>query len=206
MNLIDISMKIEEEMPVYPDNPQPKIRRYRQIPEDSTTESEIEIGSHTGTHVDAPLHVFEDGKPVSKIDLEKFYGKCRVLDLGDAGKAVKAEDLDEDKLDSRIVLLKTENSEKKREKFRKDFAHLTLEAAEKLAENGVETVGIDYLSLVAFEGREKAKKAHEFANMEMTVIEGLRLNFVEPGNYTFSGFPLKMDTDGAPMRAVLIEE
>lgn len=199
-------MKIEEDMPVYPNNPRPEIRRYRQIPEDSTTESEIDIGSHTGTHVDAPMHVMEEGIPVSEMDLENFYGDCRVLDLTDIGNAIEPEDLDEDKLDSRIILLKTENSKREKEKFTKDFAYLTLEAAEKLAENDVDTVGIDYLSLVAFDGGEKAKQAHEFANREMTVIEGLRLNDAKPGSYKFSGFPLKMDTDGAPMRAVLIEE
>lgn len=206
MEIIDISMKIEEEMPVYPNNPRPSIKRYRQIPEDSTTESEIDIGSHTGTHVDAPMHVMEDGKPVSEMDLNSFYGKCRVLDLTDAGRAIEAEDLDEELLDSDIILLKTENSMKQRESFRKSFAFLTLEAARKLADNEVQTVGIDYLSLVEFEGGEKAKEAHEVANRKMTVIEGLDLDDAEAGNYKFSGFPLKMDTDGAPLRAVLIEE
>lgn len=206
MKLIDISMKIQEEMPVYPNNPRPSIKRYRQIPEDSTTESEISIGSHTGTHVDAPMHVIEDGGPVSEMDLEDFYGDCRVLDLTGAGQSIDAEDIDEDLLDVPIILLKTENSEKQRDSFREDFAFLSLDAAKKLAENNVRTVGIDYLSLVEFDGGKTAEEAHTLANKEMAVIEGLALENAEARKYTFSGFPLKMDTDGAPLRAVLIEE
>lgn len=199
-------MKIGEDMPVYPGNPEPEIKQYRKIPEDSTTESEIDIGSHTGTHVDAPMHVFEGGEDVTDLELENFYGECRVLDLTGCGDSVDAEDLDQDLLDAEIILLKTENSEKQRNSFREDFTYLTLEAAEKLKRKNVETVGIDYLSLVEFEGGEKAEEAHKFANKEMNVIEGLDLSEAEGGKYVFAGFPIKISIDGAPMRAVLIEK
>ncbi|MFB6209023.1 MAG: cyclase family protein [Candidatus Nanohaloarchaea archaeon] len=206
MEIIDISLKIEEGMPVYPGNPDPEIERYRQIPEDSTTESEITIGSHTGTHVDAPQHVMEEGETVAEMELENFYGDARVLELTDCTEKVDREDLEEKQLDSGIILLKTENSKIGYEEFRKDFTYLTLDAVEYLIEQGVKTVGIDYLSLVNFEDSEKADRAHRKANERMTVIEGLNLSEVEPGVYTFSGFPLRMDTDGAPMRAVLIRD
>jgi len=92
------------------------------------------------------------------------------------------------------------------ESFREDFTYLTLEGVEYLIGKNVKTVGIDYLSLVDFDGKEKAHKAHLKANEEMTVIEGLDLENAESRTYTFSGMPLKMDTDGAPMRAVLIDK
>jgi arylformamidase len=57
MEMIDVSMEISEDMIYYPGNPQPKIEKYRERPEDSTTESKIRFGSHTGTHVDAPQHM-----------------------------------------------------------------------------------------------------------------------------------------------------
>lgn len=66
------------------------------------------------------------------------------------------------------------------------------------------TVSIDYLSLVKFDGGEKTSKAHRLANEEMCVVEGLDLRDVSLREYVFSGMPLKMETDGAPMRAVLI--
>lgn len=206
MKIIDISMKIEEDMIYYPGNPQPEIEKYRERPEDSTTESEISFGSHTGTHVDAPQHVKEDGRTVDELDLENFYGKASVLDLTDCRENVDREDLEDKDLERDIVLLKTDNSNQQYEEFREDFTYLTLEAVEYLIEKDVKTVGIDYLSLVNYDGGEKAIEAHELANEEMTVIEGLDLREAEPGDYEFSGVPLKMDTDGAPMRAVLIRD
>jgi len=140
------------------------------------------------------------------MELESFYGECRVVDLTESGKAIEREDLEEKEIDAEIVLLKTENSEKHYREFREDFAHLTLEGVQYLIQQGVKTVGIDYLSLVAFEDDENAEEAHQVANRKMAVFEGLNLREVEPGKYVFSGFPLKMDTDGAPARAVLIEQ
>lgn len=206
MEIIDISMRIKEGMPVYPGNPEPDIEKYREIPEDSTTESKICIGSHTGSHVDAPEHVMEDGKPVSEMDLEVFYGKAQVLDMTDAGKEIDAEALEKKDIEEDIVLLKTENSEKQRKNFREDFAHLTLSGAEHLIQEDVKTVGIDYLSLVEFDGGKEADQAHTSANQEMTVIEGLDLEDAEERKYTFSGFPINLETDGAPLRPVLISK
>lgn len=206
MNIIDISMKIEEGMIYYPGNPQPEIEKYRERPEDSTTESRICFGSHTGTHVDAPQHVIEDGATVDELVLENFYGEASVLDLTDCKEKVSRKDLEDKDIDSDIVLLKTDNSNHGYEEFREDFTYLALDGVKYLIENDVKTVGSDYLSLVEFEGGDKAVEAHELANKEMNVIEGLDLRDVEPGSYIFSGMPLKIEADGAPLRAALIEK
>lgn len=206
MEFIDITRRIEEGMPVYPGNPDPEISRYREIPEDSTTESRISIGSHTATHVDAPMHVFEDGKAVKDMDLDGFYGDAQVLDLTGQEVAVTKESLEDKEIESPIVLLKTQNSLKDFEDFDKDFVYLSIDAAEYLIDQGVDTVAIDYLSLVAFDGGDDAKKAHQISNKEMNVIEGVDLEDIEEKKYKFSGFPIKIDADGAPLRAVLIEE
>lgn len=206
MNIIDVSMEISEDMIYYPGGVQPEVEHYRQIPEDSVNASEISISTHTGTHVDAPLHVKQDGESVEELDLENFYGKAQVLDLTGCDENVDREDLEKSAIDRDIVLLKTGNSRKNYKEFREDFTYLTLEAVEYLIKQDVKTVGIDYLSLVKFNGGEDAQEAHLKANEEMTVIEGLDLRDVEPGKYIFSGMPLKMETDGAPMRAALIEK
>lgn len=206
MDIIDVSMEITEDMIYYPGNPQPEIEKYRQIPQDSTTESRICIGSHTGTHVDAPQHIQEDGETVEELDLENFYGDAQVLDLTYCKENVGREGLENKDIAEDIILLKTDNSLHNYEEFREDFTYLKLEAVEYLIEQGVTTVGIDYISLVEFDGGKKAEQAHKRANREMTVIEGLDLRKADPGKYTFSGMPLKTGTDGAPMRAVLIEK
>jgi len=206
MKIIDISMEISEDMIYYPGNPRPEIRKYRERPEDSTTESNICFGSHTGTHVDAPQHVKEDGETVKELDLQNFYGDAQVIDLTDCTENVEVEDLNEKEINADIVVLKTENSLNSYDEFREDFTYLTLEGVKYLISEGVDTVGIDYLSLVKFDGGEKASRAHRLANEKMCVIEGLDLRDVSPGEYIFSGTPLKIETDGSPMRAVLIQD
>lgn len=206
MNIHDISMKISGEMPVYPGNPKPEIKKYREIPEDSTTESEIMLGSHTGTHVDASSHVFKDGETVDEIDLENFYGNAQVVDLTESGRKINKEKLEGLDMEEEIILLKTENSLQEQDYFREKFAYITLDAVEYLIETGVKTLGVDYLSLVKFEGGKNASEAHKIANKKMTVIEGLDLSGIKSGNYVFSGMPLKIEADGAPIRAALIDE
>jgi arylformamidase len=127
MDIIDISMDVKEEMIYYPGNPQPEIEKYRQIPEDSTTESKICFGSHTGTHVDAPQHVQKGGETVLDLDLKNFYGDSQVLDLTDCEEKVEREDLEKHDITERIVLLKTDNSLQGYDKFREDFTYLSLE-------------------------------------------------------------------------------
>ncbi|MFB6144731.1 MAG: cyclase family protein [Candidatus Nanohaloarchaea archaeon] len=203
MEFFDITLEIEEGMVVYPGIPRPEIERYRKLPADSTTESRIALGSHTGTHVDAPQHVFEDGDSVAEMDLESFAGEAQVLDLVDCKKSVERRDLENRQINAEIVLLKTDNSNHGYTEFREDFTFLELSGVKYLVDQGVETVCIDYLSLVEFDGGEEASEVHRLANREMTVIEGVDLRGVEPGIYIFYGFPLKLDADGAPLRAVL---
>ena len=206
MDIIDISMEIDEDMVCYPGNPQPEIEKYRQIPEDSTTESRICIGSHTGTHVDAPQHVEEGGETVKQLELSGFYGNAQVLDLTACKEKVDADDLKNKNIKNEIILLKTDNSKHQYQEFREDFTYLTLSGVEHLINKGVKTVGIDYLSLTKFNGDEQDHKAHRKANQEMNVIEGLDLRKAKPGDYLFSGTPIKTDTDGSPIRAVLIQD
>lgn len=206
MNIIDISLEIKEKMAVYPGNPEPSLQKYRQIPEHSTTESKITFGSHTGTHVDAPQHVKKEGKTVEEMELDSFYGDAQVLNLTDCVESVSAQDLREEEISEDIVLLKTDNANHDYKSFRKAFTYMELSAVKYLVEQEVQTVALDYLSLVEFDGGESAEETHKLANQEMTVIEGVDLRGVEPGTYTFSGMPLKLDADGSPMRAVLIED
>jgi arylformamidase len=175
---IDITMKIERSMPVYPGNPAPEIEEYRSLPEDSTAESEICLGSHTGTHVDAPSHLNRDGETADEISLDEMMGAAEVLDLTDADGHIEASDLPSDFNES-IVVLKTDNSQRGYEEFREDFTGLKLSAVKELVSSGL---GVT----------------------EMNVVEGVKLTGVEPGNYRFVALPLKMSTDATPVRAVLI--
>ncbi len=204
MKIIDISLEIKEGMIRYPGNPNPQINRYASIPKNKTNESLVKMGSHTGTHIDASLHI--DGKTggTEKISLNNFYGECRVLDLSRVGREIKEEDLAGFKIKkNEIILLKTENSKKGYKKFRKDFAYLSDGAAEYLAKKKIKTLGFDYISIVKFGSDSQVHKI--LLKNKITIFEGLDLSKVKQGKYIFAGFPLKINSDAAPARAVLVE-
>lgn len=203
MKIFDISLTIEKGMLSYPKNPRPQIKSYNRIPKNRTNSSLIIMGSHTGTHVDTKLHIKNNGTKADKLPLSSFYGPARVLDLTKAGKEIQAKHLKKFKIKKgEIILLKTENSIKSNNKFRKDFAHLKLDAGRYLVNKKIKTLGFDYLSVKKFGG---AHEVHEILINHLTLFEGLLLKNIEPGKYLFIGLPLKIKTDGSPARAILIK-
>lgn len=202
MKIIDISMEIRPDMIVYPGNPAPRIEQYQDVQEAGVNESKLIMGAHTGTHVDSRLHIEEGGGSVAQLPLESFYGPCVVLDLTGAGPEIGVNHLQQENISSgMIVLLKTENSLKGYDRFREDYAHLTRDGAEYLAQLKIKTLGVDYLSVEPF---RNGGEIHDILIGSMTVFEGLDLREVTPGRYTFAGLPLRIEADGAPARAVLI--
>jgi len=205
MKIIDISMEVKGGMLAYPGNPAPKLERYSSVPKNKTNETLLSFGSHAGTHMDAELHVKKGGKSALAVPLESCYGKCRVLDLTKAGKEIRKEHLEKFGIRrGEIILLKTENSLKGYDKFREDFAHIKESAARHLADKGVKAIGFDYLSVQKFNSDED--EVHRLLAGNMVVFEGLNLKDAEEGEYVFAGFPLKINCDGAPVRAALIKE
>jgi arylformamidase len=102
-----------------------------------------------------------------------------------------------------ILLLKTKNSLLGYEKFREDFVHLKYDAAEYLVQKKIKTLGFDYLSVKKFGGDDEV---HELLIKNLTLFEGINLQNVQEGNYYFIGLALRLKSDGAPARAILIED
>jgi arylformamidase len=203
MKILDISMKIDENMLTYPNNPKPVIKRYANIPKNKTNESMISIGSHSGTHIDSQLHIRNGGNTSDELPLDSFYGECRVLDLTDVGNEIHREHLKSFDIEaSEIILLKTENSKYQYSKFRRNFTHLKYDGAEYLVRKKIKTLGFDYLSVKKFGGDAEV---HEILINNLTLFEGLYLKDVDPGSYVFLGLPLKIKCDGAPARAILVK-
>ncbi len=200
----DISLPIYEGMTVYPNNPKPVIKRYSSIPNKKTNESLIRIGSHTGTHFDSALHVYAKGWSTSKPSLSSFFGDAIVADVGKCGKSITESHLSRIKINAGdIVLLKTENSNAGYRRFYKDYAYLDISGARYLAGLRVKAVGIDYLGIEKFGGDMSVHKA--LLRNNILIFEGLYLKGIRPGRYKFYGFPIKIDADAAPVRAVLMK-
>ncbi len=205
MKIIDISLAMEQNMVVYPGDPQFKLTSVLDISKgDSLNLSEVQMGVHTGSHLDSPLHFLKKGESITDIPLTRFYGRSQVLDLTsiEFGNEITEKHLKTQEFDPEsIILFKTKNSNIIKGDYREDFVSLSLEAAKFLINSKVKTVGIDYLSI-------GSTNTHKLLLSNGTIIyEGLVLTHVTPGIYTFIGFPLKMiGSEGAPTRAVLIKD
>lgn len=198
----DVSIPIRKEMVVYPGNPSPEIRKYASIPTNTTNESLICIGSHTGSHVDSKLHIQNDAESSATLPLDSFYGKCRVLDLTHLKKEIHKKHLEKYPIEKNdIILLKTRNSTYY-DKFTTDYVHVKMDAAEYLVNIGVKTLGFDYLSVKKFGADDDV---HSLLINNLTLYEGLNLSEVPEGEYIFAGLPLRIDCDGSPARVLLIK-
>ena len=206
MKLIDISMEITPDMKVYKgrDAKRPLLSVDSDFSTGSSHESRIEMNLHTGTHLDAPLHMVPDGDAMEAIPLERVARGCRVLDLTRASDRITAADLaGKDIRPGDFVLLKTRNSFE--DILEGDFVYLEKTGAALLLERGVSGVGIDAL------GIERAQPGHEthilLFSAGVLILEGLRLTQVEEGEYFLVAAPIKIKgVDGAPVRAFLCEK
>jgi arylformamidase len=202
MKIYDISMSIFEGMPVYKNKPekQPSIQTTKA---DYVSESKIQLDVHTGTHVDAPLHMVEDGPTMEGIPLERLVGPCRVIHLSHVKDGIGAADLEGANIQpNEFVLFKTKNSEE--EAFNFEFIYLKEDAAKRLVEIGIKGVGIDALGVERSQPGHPTHKA--LFGGDVIVIEGLRLKEVPDGQYLMVAAPLKLvGTDAAPARVLLVE-
>ena len=206
MRVIDISVPNGPSQHVYPGDPVPHIERPKTIRAgDVCNLSLLTMGSHTGTHVDAPYHFIDDGPRLGEVALDRMVGEALVADLRGRA-AVDADALGRTALrQGDILLCLTDNSARwAAADFQRDFTYLTPDAAALLVERGVRAVGIDYLSIEQF-GSSDFAVHHRLLGAGVFIIEGLDLRGVEPGRYTLVCLPLKFpDLDGAPARAVLL--
>lgn len=204
---IDVSVAVRSGMPHWPDNPPVRVERMLDIGRgDIANVSILSMGSHTATHMDAPLHFIEDGKGLDEMPLAAIIGRARVIEIEDP-VSVKPEELRRDGIRrGERILLKTRNSVRgwaSDDAFDEDFVFVSQEAARYLAERGVRTVGMDYLSVGGF--REDGEETHgALLGAGIWVIEGLDLSEIAPGEYEFVCLPIKVEhSDGAPARAIL---
>ena len=203
---IDISIPIRNGMPHWPDNPPLQITRTMDLDcGDEATVSTIFIGSHTGTHMDAPLHFIKDGRAIHEMPLSATIGLAQVIEIHHPD-AITLEELRRHAIrPGARLLFKTKNSSRRwgERDFMRDFVYLTTEAARWLVQQRVRTVGIDYLSVGGYE--KNGPEVHEvLLGAETWIIEGLDLSGVDPGCYDLICLPLNiLEGDGAPARALL---
>lgn len=205
--IYDISVPLESGGLVYPGNPEIHIALQQAIADGASANvSRLEMGSHTGTHVDAPRHFFDDGAGVDTLPLDVLMGPALLIAVAPDVMAVTEEHLrSHDLTHATRVLIRTRNSAFLRERdFHPDFTYLSPDGAAYLVDHGVKLVGVDYLSVEQFHsGHHRTHRT--LLERGVIIIEGLDLSEPPAGIYELRCLPLRLvGLDGAPARAVLL--
>ncbi len=206
----DVALRVRTGGLVYPNNPPISITPVQSIAAGNTANvSRIDLGSHTGTHVDAPLHFMDGGAGVDELPLDVLIGPARLISFGDDVLAVGEAELRRHDLEGVTrLLIRTRNSAwlaSGSTEFHPDFTHVAPDGAAYLVSLGVRLVGVDYLSVEQF--RSPHHRTHKtLLSNAVVIVEGMVLSEPPPGDYELYCLPMLMaGLDGAPARAVLVE-
>jgi arylformamidase len=208
--IYDISVPITASIPVWPSDPPVSLTPDSHPARDQSHTvrvTKIAMGSHTGTHIDAPWHMVDGGRRLNQIPMDTLVGPAVVFEISHLPSIARA-DLKSFTFDGiQRVLFKTENSQHWNDgKFYEQFVYLEPDAAELLVERDVKLVGIDYLSIDKFKS-EKHPSHFVLLRRNVVILEGLNLSRVKPGRYHMTALPLNLqEVDGAPTRVILSDE
>jgi arylformamidase len=208
--IYDITVPISNELPTWPDDPSVQLTVWRSISSgDAANVSMLNFGAHTGTHVDAPAHFIEGAAKVEALPLEVLIGEAQVVEVPDDLRGISEEFVLANCAPGITrVLFKTRNSafwSESEPEFHTDFTYLDLDAAQRLVEQGIKLVGIDYLSIEKYDS-PKHETHLALLSHGGVILEGLNLSEVPAGQYELICLPLRLRNskgDGAPARVVL---
>ncbi len=209
MQLVDVSVPIQSGMVTFPGDPAVVVERAQTMAAGATCDlTHLDLGAHTGTHVDAPAHFIEGAPGVDALLPEVLVGTAHVVDATSIDRHIDASLLAA--LDvpqgAERVLFKTPNSRLWREPaFSRDFLAIADDAASALVARGVRLVGIDYLSVAPFGNSGPTHRT--LLGAGVVILEGLDLSAVEPGAWLLLCLPLLISgSDGAPARVFLARD
>lgn len=180
MKILDITHELNEDTKVYEGDPHFIKEEIYTIEKDGFSLSVIHMGTHLGTHTDAPSHFIPGGKSLADIPLISYTGECRVLGMRELDNPGCAK-----------ILIKSGPGAP---------ARLNSKQAKDLIRKGVRLVGTDALSI----GDDAVHRI--LLESGCIIIEHLKLEGVADGKYTLYAFPLKIDADGSPIRACLVAD
>jgi arylformamidase len=200
VKIIDITRPLSEGILIYPGDIFPV---FRQEDRGNYLITGLHLSTHTGTHIDAPVHYLKTGDTIDTIPLSHVMGTCRVLDVTRAGTRITANHL-KGRLDNvDRLLLKTSFSNTSR--FEENYPFLTADAARYITLCNMKCVGIDSPSIESYEGDGTVHR--QLLSRGCIIIELLDLSHVEEGDYTLIALPLRfIGLDGSPSRVVLLDE
>jgi len=204
MKMYDISVPLTAGLPTWPGDPRLLIEPVLLLENgDGARVSRITFGDHSGTHLDTPAHILENGTTLDDIPLSLLLGRALVADLRGCTTIGLAELTGLPLAGEKRLLLRTGNSALwSRPDFSPNYVALTAEGAEFLVSRGIRLVGIDYLSIESFSGDGTVHRT--LLENDVVILEGLDLSEVPAGVYDLICLPLRIaGAAGAPARAIL---
>jgi len=205
MEFIDLTHMMETDMPVFPGIDPPVFTNDFTIEKHGFREKNLNMYSHTGTHMDAPAHILENGRTLDELSLSQFYGKGIVIKTTEP--VINADFLRqfEKALGSTDFILLNTGWPKYwgTESYFENFPVLSTDAAEYIASFSLKGFGVDTVS-VDPAGSTELPVHNILLKKGMVIIENLvNLEKLPDMDFTFLAFPLKIKQgDGSPVRAV----
>ena len=208
--IIDLTHTISPETYVYPGTPAPAFSPTRTITRDNARETLLQVGSHTGTHMDAPRHIIPDGFGLDKLPVSQFCGRAAVIDVShlQPGETITADFLREQNgyLRTADYALFYTGWEKKWDTpafLDEPFPVLDAESAQYLVSCGLKGIGTDAISIDPLDSKEFPAH-HVILGGGLVIVENLCLKkVVGRKDIMFFALPVKFEgADGAPVRAI----
>jgi len=196
MNIIDLTVPINDKTPTFPGDPKLEIKQVATIRVEGWNEKRISIGSHFSTHVDAPFHMLEEGKKLDDYPIEKFIGEAMVIDVNNQIDP----DLDAIKKDDIVFFHTGHVKEMHSDNYFRQNPTFSIETAQELIAKGIKIVGLD-----SFSPDNEPFEVHKMLlKSDILIVENL-INLDKLIGIRFMCYilPLKiMDADGAPCRVI----
>jgi arylformamidase len=202
MKIIDLSVLLSADTPVYPGDPATKLEKITTVEQDGVMDHYLSTDTHTGTHIDAPAHMIAGAKTLGQLPIDHFVGPGKYIEVIDNQfdlEAVKAADIQA----GDIVLFHTGMSDYYGEdRYWTDRPAMSEEIAQYLVNCQAKMVGLDTGSADA-----KGSGNHPIHKIllggEVLIIENMtNLASLADKRFTVYALPLKLDVDGAPTRAI----
>lgn len=206
MRIIDLTHLITEKMPVYPGTERPKLLPANTVEEDGFRETLLTVFSHTGTHMDAPLHLFAGRAGLDSYPADKFIGSLMLVDCRASMKLIETDIIDIRKADDADFLLFYTGWDRYWNKsgYFSGFPVCSEGVIDYCVSSGKKGVGFDTISADPVGSLENHRRLLE---NDVLIIENLtNLGELLNGSFLFSAMPLKFEkSDGAPVRAIAMQ-